>query len=421
MTARLALLVIGLFTTACATATSVPTARSAPEVLVAAAWVELGPGGAAQVRAITPAAACPPLTVDGTLRPMQIRVGADADKFPITTCEATLPAGARAAEVAGQALAVPTRSPRRILVIGDTGCRMKGSDFQACNDPTAWPFAQVAARAAAWRPELVIHVGDYHYRETACPSGNAGCAGSPIGDTWSSWRADFFAPAAPLLRVAPWVVARGNHESCSRAGNGWFRFLDPRAFPAQCSDNTEPYIVPLGAPVLAVLDSSAASDDSAPPADVERYAAQLDQLARMTPAYTWLATHRPVWGASSWQGQLSLGNLTLQAAMRGRLPASLGLLLAGHIHLFEAFAFEPRRPPMLLVGNSGTALDDPITQSLVGTKIDGATVTTAKTLRTFGYMTMEPAGGGWRATVHDVEGRVIAECAIQPGNLVCAP
>lgn len=421
MISRLALLVIGLFAAACGTARSAPEAVVVREAPVAAVWVELGPGGGAQARAITAGAACPPLTVDGTVRPMQVRARADADKFPVTTCEAPLPAGTRSADIAGQALALPTPSPRRILVIGDTGCRMKGSDFQACNDPTAWPFAQVAARAAAWRPELVIHVGDYHYRETACPAGNAGCAGSPIGDTWPSWRADFFAPAAPLLRVAPWVVARGNHESCSRAGAGWFRFLDSRPYPAQCTDNTEPYIVPLGAPVLAVLDSSAASDDSAPPADVERYAAQLDQLARMTPAYTWLATHRPVWGLSSWQGTLSVGNQTLQAAMRGRLPASLALLLAGHVHLFEGLAFEPRRPPMLLVGNSGTALDDPITQRVIGMTIDGATLTAAKTLATFGYVTMEPAGSDWRATVHDVAGRVLAECAIRPGTLACAP
>jgi calcineurin-like phosphoesterase family protein len=416
MTSRLALLVIGLFAAACA------TTRPTPEGSVAAAWVALGPGGAAQVRAITDGTACPSLTVDGTTHAMQIRAGADGGSFPVTACEALLPGGARAATVGGQALALPTPSPRRILVIGDTGCRMKAPDqFQACNDPAAWPFARVAARAAAWRPELVIHVGDYHYREAACPSGNAGCAGSPEPYTWASWRADFFAPAAPLLRAAPWVVIRGNHEQCSRAGEGWFRFLDPRPRPATCTDDTGPYVVPIGGPVIAVVDSSPASDDSAPPADVARYAAQLDQLAAMTPAYTWLATHRPVWGVDSWEGKLSFGNQTLQAAMRGRLPASVALLLAGHVHLFEGLAFEPRRPPMLLVGNGGTALDAPITQSLVGMTLDGATLTTAKTLSTFGYVTMEPVGSNWRAIVHDVEGRVLTECAIRPGTLVCAP
>jgi hypothetical protein len=416
MISRIALLAIWLLATACA------TTRPAPGGSVAAAWVALGPGGGAQVRAITADAACPSLTVDGTARPMQIRAGADGGNFAVTACEAALPASARSADVAGQALVLPASAPRRILVIGDTGCRMKSPDFfQACNDPAAWPFARVAARAAAWRPDLVIHLGDYHYRETACPSGNAGCAGSPVGDTWPSWRADFFAPAAPLLRAAPWVVIRGNHEQCSRAGEGWFRFLDPRPRPASCTDDTGPYVVPTGGPVIAVVDSSPASDDSAPPADVTRYAAQLDQLAAMMPAYTWLATHRPVWGLDSWEGKLSFGNQTLQAAMRGRLAASAALLLAGHVHLFEGLAFEPRRPPMLLVGNGGTALDTPITQAVVGMTLDGATLTTAKTLASFGYVTMEPVAGNWRATVHDVDGRVLTECAIRPGTLVCAP
>jgi hypothetical protein len=414
MTSRIALLAFSLLAAACA---SVPPG---PDPSVVAAWVQLGPGGGAIVRAVSDKPACPSLTVDGATRPTQLRAGSDGKGFPVTVCEAPLPAAARSAVVGGHTLALPTPSPRRIVVIGDTGCRMKNPDqFQACNDPAAWPFAQIAARAAAWRPELVIHVGDYHYREDPCPAGNAGCAGNPVGDTWQSWRADFFAPAAPLLRAAPWIVARGNHESCSRAGNGWFRLLDPAALPSSCTDVTPPYVAALGGPVVAVLDSSSASDGSAPPADVARYAAQLDQLAAMKPAYTWLVTHKPVWGVEVFNGQIATGNQTLQAAMRGRLPASLGLLLAGHIHLFEALAFEPRRPPMLLVGNSGTALDTPITQRLTGMTVDGATVTTGKTFPTLGYVTMELGAGIWRATVHDVAGNVLTECALLPGTLVC--
>jgi hypothetical protein len=220
MTSRIALLAIGLLATACA------TTRPASEGTVAAAWVALGPGGGALVRVISEAGSCPALMVDGEARPLSVRAAADGGSFPVTVCEAPLPPGARAAAVGGQPVPLPTPSPRRILVIGDTGCRVKEpSDFQACNDPAAWPFARVAARAAAWRPELVIHVGDFHYRESPCPAGNAGCAGSPAGDTWPSWRADLFGPAAPLLRAAPWVMVRGNHELCSRAGEGWFRFI----------------------------------------------------------------------------------------------------------------------------------------------------------------------------------------------------
>ena len=158
-------------------------------------------------------------------------------------------------------------------MLGDTGCKIKLSDgaFQRCNDHAAWPLAAVADAAASVAPDLVIHVGDYLYRENACPAGNAGCAGSPWGYGWDAWEADLFAPAAKLMAVAPWIVVRGNHESCARAGQGWWRLIDPRPFaPRQdCNDPgddaigdySEPYAVPLGAAAGAdtqfiVFDSS---------------------------------------------------------------------------------------------------------------------------------------------------------------------
>ena len=57
--------------------------------------------------------------------------------------------------------------------------------------------------ARSWKPDLVIHVGDYHYRENACPKDIAGCRDSPWGYGWDAWDADFFVPARPLLAAAP--------------------------------------------------------------------------------------------------------------------------------------------------------------------------------------------------------------------------
>ena len=87
-----------------------------------------------------------------------------------------------------RALPAPRAAARRIIVLGDTACRIKGDASQACSDPNGWLFAQVAATAAAMKPDLVMHVGDYHYRESPCPAGNAGCAGSPWGATRTSRR-----------------------------------------------------------------------------------------------------------------------------------------------------------------------------------------------------------------------------------------
>jgi hypothetical protein len=121
---------------------------------------------------------------------------------PVLVCEAPLPPGAKHAGVQGHALPVPKAMPRRIVVIGDTGCRLKRSDaaFKACNDPDGWPFPGVAAEAAA-SPGSGHHVGDYHYRENACPPGNA-AARAALGYGWDTWDADFFTPARARCRGA---------------------------------------------------------------------------------------------------------------------------------------------------------------------------------------------------------------------------
>jgi len=188
-----------------------------------ASWVELGPEGRPVVRAVTAGATCPSILIDGRAETMRVRAASTMPDLPVTTCETTIATDARAASIDGQDLPLPRPSPRRIVVIGDTGCRViAGSGtstgaYQDCNDPAAWPFPEIARRAAAWQPDLVIHVGDYLYRESPCPPGNAGCAG-PTGFDWATLDVDFFTPAAPLLRAAPWVFVRGNHENCARSG-----------------------------------------------------------------------------------------------------------------------------------------------------------------------------------------------------------
>ena len=150
------------------------------------------------------------------------------------------------------------------MIFGDTGCRLKGDEIQDCDKPAEWPFAQVARLAAAHRPDLVIHVGDYYYRESPCPAGRTGCAGSPWGDNWNSWNADFFEPAAPLLKAAPWVMVRGNHEDCARGGPGWFMLLDAAAAPLACPAESAPMAIDAGGLTLYVLDSAGTDDAHAP-------------------------------------------------------------------------------------------------------------------------------------------------------------
>jgi hypothetical protein len=395
----------------------------APSSLLAA-WVELGPDGAAMARAV--GSDCPPLVADGAARPMSARAPTTAP-FALPVCEAPLPATAASATVGGVPVPVPRPQPSRIVVIGDAGCRLEeGDPIQDCNDPSAWPFARVAASAAAWQPDLVIHVGDYLYRESPCPPKVAACAGSPWGDNWAAWQADLFRPAAPLLRAAPWVFTRGNHEVCSRGGEGWFRLLDPRPYPAACEEYTEPYAVDLGDLRLVVLDSAQANDFTARPDQVEVYRAQFARVAELAGPNTWLVHHRPLWAIGQSSRDLTPAGLfrtnpTLQAASDNRLPAGIQLVLSGHIHIWEALTFADDRPPQLVVGNAGTSLDPALTAALAGQDVGSTTVASGSARHEWGFMTLERAEVGWLASLRDVDGAPMLACEFASRRLSCPP
>src|SRR5437763_8287828 len=282
-------------------------------------WVELAADGAVSVRTVVASgASCPSVSADGAVLAMQRRGRPDAN-FPVEVCEANASAAVTKLAASGKPLPVLPAQVKRIVVIGDTGCRREGKAIQDCGDADAWPFAAIAAHAAAKRPELVIHAGDYYYRERACPAGRAGCARSPHGDNWPTWKAELFDPAAPLLAAAPWVLVRGNHELCRRGGLGWFRLLDPSPARADCIDRTEPYWLAAGGLTLLMFDSSDADDFLAPPDKVAAYAAQLVPALAKAPPRSWLVTHRPVWAMAQADLTGLTGNQTVQAAIRGQV------------------------------------------------------------------------------------------------------
>ena len=124
--------------------------------------------------------------------------------------------------------------------------------------------------------------------ENACPAGNAGCANSPWATVGTPGMRDFFTPARSPLAAAPWVFVRGNHESCNRAGQGWWRLLDFRSRVAghDCNiasddergDYSEPYAVPIsGDTQFVVFDSSRVGVNALVPSDpmYRNYAAEL--------------------------------------------------------------------------------------------------------------------------------------------------
>ena len=430
MISSLARVAVNLAASACAVMALVGCARagSPPASQAPAAdqaWVELTDRGP-EARLITAASACPPMTVDGKPSPMSPRAGPSAD-FPLTVCSALLPKGARQAAIGAHVLPLPVAQPQRIVIFGDTGCRLKGRDIQDCDKPTEWPFAVVARLAAAHKPDLVIHVGDYYYRESACPAGREGCAGSPWGDNWNSWNADFFAPAQPLLAAAPWVMVRGNHEDCERGGPGWYMLLDGGPTSLACPAVSAPMTIDVGGLELYVLDSADTEDRSAPPAAVARFAAQLDALQTSPPTEpAWILTHRPIWGMVPVANAGPLGpvelpiNATEQAAAKGRDLKGVAMVVSGHIHHFASFAFAGDRPPQLVVGTGGDVGEAGDTPRFLDGQVDVDSMAARRFgFDRYGFLVLDRTADGWAGKFYDVRDQPIAACKLAGRALEC--
>ena len=390
-------------------------------------WVQATASGY-EARIATTAASCPPLTTDSGETAMVQRAPANAD-FP-QICAAPIAVGARHASIAGQVLPLPVAAPQRILVLGDTGCRILGSALQACNDPKEWPFATLAAAAAQMKPDLIVHAGDYHYRESPCPPSFTGCAGSPYGDTWPAWQADFFRPGAPLLAAAPMLLVRGNHEDCNRAWQGWQRALSPFPYTPTCTVHAPMFTLDIGAARLAVMDDASAPETSVNKTDLPAYTQEIAALADI-PAPVWFVHHRPIWAAIT--GPLGIpagGNRTLiaaamaaEAAGKPLIPPSVELQLSGHIHSFQSLNYDKAVPPQIVAGNGGDNLH--VTpQNLWGTVFQGDSrvrVLDGLSVDGFGFLLMSKTEGGWAMDLYDSEGRLTRQCRFTDARSGQAP
>lgn len=462
------------------------TAPSGPQVL--AAWTQLGPAGTVALRAIVPAGDnCPSADIDAALVPMAPRAPATppgeplpaardnkafAPRFAVTACELALPPTAHDLRIGGHALPLPKTANRRIVVVGDTGCRIKvpangsGDPIQDCANPSAWPWPRIAAAAARVRPDLVLHVGDYHYREycddpaTCRPVVEKSLV---VGYGWPGWNADFFAPATPLLAAAPWIFVRGNHENCDRAGEGWMRFLSPLAYQP-CADqkyktasrsvfgnnmSADAYRVDLDDALSLVVADNAGHEDYRPvgatPGDVKLFDRTLAVLDA-TPATRrlWFVSHRPIW--YDLLAAASQPN-AFQTVLRKGWSDKLQLAFGGHQHAFETINFAAGadtidhptgRPAQVIVGGGGTQLEalDPDSSLYEGNTgvggkerarpdgrlYDGVAAASGLLLNRYSFLLLERDGDGWNGTALDPDGLPITRCRLEGGNkeFVCA-
>ncbi len=291
-------------------------------------WIQFMPNNQLWLRLITDKETCPNITMDGVERQMRYH-SRHNNAMQITSCKLHIPKGLNEIKVYDKTLKIP-RDYRKILLIGDTGCRLKGLYSQDCK--IEWPFAQVAVLAAQHNPDLVIHLGDYLYREL-CTS--AECISENTGDKWQAWRDDFFLPVGELLSSAPWIMTRGNHETCKRGGNGWFSFFDYRK---KCYKYTRPYSIDLS-PDLRLIVADSGEANLSP--EVVNKVNDMAYGKR-----SWLITHRPFWvdrlNGIDYESKPSV------------LASTITTILSGHIHILQLSEVDGK--VQVISGNGGSAL-----------------------------------------------------------------
>lgn len=439
------------------------------------AWVQYAPEGQVSMRAIVRAGqACPSVQAGDETLPMQLRAapsgkGANSRQpfnanFNVAVCETEAAGFGQRVRIGEQQWRLPGDTPQRIVVIGDTGCQVKtaardDAPPQNCRSGEEWPWARIAASAAALQPDLVIHTGDYHYREQCDDPGRCAAlrvAGVAIGFGWDGWNADFFTPAAPLLAAAPWVFVRGNHENCDRGGEGWMRFLAPQEYVACArqhyrtdsrsrleTNHTAPgYHVDLGPDLGLVVLDTGAHEDWRPaeevPEDVNLLRRHLAALSHADHAQRlWLLTHKPIWHDLL---KPEMPATALQAATRNALPENLELVLSGHVHAFSTLNFDPRadheqyptgRPAQVIVGASGTRLEaqDPKSPWFEGRQPgskerkqasahvhDGIQGSSGLQLNRFTFLLLERDEADWVGHIMDADGHKLSSCRLAAGS-----
>lgn len=433
--------------------------RSAAEVRYA--WVQMLPGepGERLARAIVAKSSrCPDIVVDTASRPMFERPAPVRASFPILLCEARINASG-AARIGSVKLPARPEDPTHIVAIGDTGCRVVYWTSQSCGESADWPFARIAASAKraidqVQRPSIIIHVGDYHYREHACHDRDPSCSGTPYGDNWATWEEEFFKPAAPLLLAAPWVLLRGNHEDCERAGAGWLFFFalpdqQKKQFSKACENDLDSEKVAIGRTEdgsrrwLFVFDTAAEDDRYNFKERCEAFERWIDTLVPTDPgkkAENWLALHQPLWrrnsdgkrGPEALQSSCTDSKSQSKSALdaiRAKFATAASrriarLVLVGDSHVFQFFRpTDNALPTQIVVGNGGTKLDalrhmdegdrtETATDPITTFGATGSFVTVAK----HGYTVLTRDKWLWNVRMHDPAGKEIVACGFSEAS-----
>ncbi len=332
-------------------------------------WSQVIPDNKLSVRAIIDSNTCPVAYVDGKGVEMLNRSSINNGDHTETICEMIVETGAQNISIDGIQVPILQEKISRIAFIGDTGCRINALFQQECNSVDSWPFKKNLDSIALHEPDLIVHVGDYHYRKTKCR--NAQKCGNIYGYNKEAWYADWFEPAKDILLQSSFLFVRGNHENCDRAYEGWFRYLDSHPFSSEKCENFVPgWFLDIGPMKFFIFDSSSGEDIFTTQSTIDAFEKQFDKLTQdSSDKPTWFLTHRPLWRSpkKEFLTLKSHGNLTQIEAFGDKFPNNVATIVSGHIHIAQILLMN-NVPDQIIVGNGGALLhaqdQEPVYQNI---------------------------------------------------------
>jgi hypothetical protein len=145
------------------------------------------------------------------------------------------------------------------------------------------------------------------------------------------------------------------------------------------------------------------------------------QITSLQVKDAWLATHHPFWGfyPDKRSGRPEPTTVVLEEAWNKADPKNIGVILSGHIHLFEYISLDHGRPPQIVAGDGGTQMDVPIEISLKGTTLRGATVSGNRIKERFGYTLLTKEGKNWHLELKDWHRKVLMTCTVPESSEGC--
>jgi hypothetical protein len=321
---------------------------------------------------------CPSVLIDKKKIKTQERIHNLIKDFPVKICQTEIE-NSKNHQIKFKDLNILTKVSdiKKINIIGDTGCiTVEGKLEQKCNILSEYPFSQIAQNVANNKPDLIIHVGDYYYSKSKCIKTKE-CLNRSYGDNLDTWKADFLNNAEVFLKKAPILLTRGNHEKCSRGGNGWSVIFDSSKEFRKCENYTQPYSIEFDKFRFLVVDAAEAEDSFLQFKKMNKikkleqlnsYISQFDYLSKFikNDKENILVIHRPVlskeirsWESKKIQNINYVLNYAIQHSNFEKVFPQIKIILSGHTHsgIFLKLKNKNHTINQVVSGNSGAFLN----------------------------------------------------------------